>query len=81
MLGLLVVFNNIDLEDHDQYIIGLARWRKVGKANLFFNISNFSRIKGNEWINRLTTTDGLEITFDPLLLEADSEDQAARNDR
>ena len=32
-------------------------------------------------MNRLTTTDGLEITFDPLLLEGDSEDKAARNDR
>ena len=51
------------------------------QSKLIFNISNFSHIKGNEWINRLTTTDGLEITVDPLLLEADSEDQAARNDR
>ena len=82
MLGLSVVVNNIDLEDHDQYVIGLAKWRKVGKTNLFLtSISNFVFNTGNEWMNRLTTTDGLEITFDPLLLEADSEDQAARNDR
>jgi hypothetical protein len=82
MLGLSVVVNNIDLEDHDQYIIGLARWRKVGKSNLPFQIFPIiTFITGNEWINRLTTTDGLEITFDPLLLEGDSEDQAARNDR
>ena len=81
MLGFLVAVNNFDLEDHDQYIIGLTRWRKVGKANLFCHFQFFISFSGNEWINRLTTTDGLEITFDPLLLEGDNDDQAARNDR
>ena len=82
MIGLPVSFNNIDLEDHDQYVIGLAKWRKVGKTNLFLRVFPiFACNTGNEWMNRLTTTDGLEITFDPLLLESENEDQAARNDR
>ena len=36
---------------------------------------------GNEWLNRLTTTDGLELTFDPLLLEGDTEDPPDKADR
>ena len=32
---------------------------------------------GDDWLNRLTTTDGVEITFDPLLLEDDKEDQSS----
>ena len=61
-----------DLEDNDQYYL-IARWRKVWKANSFilFILLHFSA--GNDWLNRLTTTDGVEITFDPLLLEGDKE--------
>ena len=53
---------------------------RQSKLTLLFTVF-FNSFSGIEWMNRLTTTDGLEITFDPLLLEGDNDDQAAKNDR
>ena len=50
------------------------------KASVNFTSFYDVMMTGQAWLNNLTTGDGLEITFDPLLLE-DDEKEDEKNDR